>query len=267
MHFELGFVLAGLAGFSLGLVGGGGALLTVPILVYGFHVLAVLGTAYSLFIVGVTSFVGAIMALRSKHVVFRVVLMFAPPAFLGIFLSRNFILHEIPARISIGNHFSQSREGLLMCAFGLVMVLAAILTLRKTPQNPPDGQIELSVSNLVILGFTVGILTGLFGAGGGFLIVPALIFFAALSMENAIGTSLAIIAVDAWFGLASDLGHYQGWDWKFVFYFSGFSLAGVMLGQYFSSRIRGTHLKTVFAWLTMLLGLGLFIKEFVQGIV
>jgi uncharacterized membrane protein YfcA len=211
------------------------------------------------------------MAFQKNQIDFRVAWIFTPPGFLGIFLSRKFILHELPERLSIGGHFSFSRENALMGVFGLVMVVAAILTLRKPDQNLSANQnlraneSEMSISNLAILGLTVGVLTGFFGAGGGFLIVPALILFAALPMGKAVGTSLAIMAANAWFGLISDLGHHQLWNWRFVISFTGFSLAGVFLGRYFNSRIRGTSLKTAFSWLVLILGVGIFLKELAQG--
>jgi uncharacterized membrane protein YfcA len=154
-----------------------------------------------------------------------------------------------------------------MAGFGLVMMLAAILTLKKTSPNNEQRKQPPRLPNLIALGFSVGIITGIFGTGGGFLIVPALVLYAGLPMEKAVGTSLAIIAANAWFGLVSDLGHPQDWNWQFVLTFSGFSLAGVLIGQYLSSKVRGTTLKTLFGWVSFILGLGILIKELSQGFV
>ena len=275
MNHEIGFALAGLAGVSLGLMGGGGSLLTVPILIYGFQVSAILGTGYSLFIVGITSLVGAIIAFRKKQVVLSTTLLFSIPSFAGLYLSRHFILHQLPETLMIGKDRFISRESLLMGLFGLMMILAAVLTFRNPSaiQGIENKEEKIKESEtrrervplLLALGFAVGALTGLFGTGGGFLIVPALVVFARLPLDKAIGTSLAIIAGNAWFGLSNDLGHHENWDWQFILLFSGFSLAGVLVGQYFSSRIRVSTLKMVFAYTTSLLGISIFLKEIIKG--
>ena len=260
---EFGYALAGLAGFSLGLVGGGGALLTVPILIYGFHLAAPIGTAYSLFIVGVTSLFGALLAHRGRRVVIPIAFAFALPSFIGILLART-ILHRIPGTFAFGG-LSLSRDSLLMEAFGIVMIGAAMLTLRS-PAHPDTGQAGTAGPSLWGLGFGVGALTGLFGAGGGFLIVPALALRARLPMEKAVGTSLAIIAANSWFGLAGDWGRHQAWNWPFILLFTSLSMAGVLLGQALGGRIPGQGLKTAFAFLTFTVGLIIFLREMSQGV-
>lgn len=261
----IGYGLAGAAGFSLGLVGGGGALLTVPILVYGFGIPAVLGTGYSLFVVGATSLIGAIMAFRQRRICLKTAIAFAIPAFMTVFASRA-LAHRIPEALALPFFGMVGRDGFLMGLFGLTMVGAAIAIL--TPiRNPVATTGSCAVRPVLLaLGLAVGALTGLFGAGGGFLIVPALTRWAGLSIEKAMGTSLAIVAANSWFGFFNDLAHNGGWDWRFVLGFSAVSLAGVFLGQYANGRMRAAGLKNAFAWVTFSIGLFIFLKEFSQGV-
>jgi uncharacterized membrane protein YfcA len=261
----LGYSLAGAAGFSLGLVGGGGALLTVPILVYGFGVPAVLGTGYSLFVVGLTSLIGALMAFRQRRVCAKTAVAFALPSFLSVFAARA-LVHRIPPAFSLPFIGTIARDGFLMGLFGLTMVGAALATLK--PVGGPEPSADSCVFKPVLggLGLAVGGLTGLFGAGGGFLIVPALSRWAGLSIEKAMGTSLVIVAANSWFGFANDMARNRGWDWPFVLGFGAISLGGVFLGQLANGRMRGASLKRIFVWLTFILGLCIFLKEFSQGV-
>lgn len=265
MIAALGYSLAGAAGFSLGLVGGGGALLTVPILVYGFGVPAVLGTGYSLFVVGLTSLIGAFMAYRQGRVCMKTAAAFALPSFLSVFAARA-VVHRLPTAFSLPFAGEVARDGFLMGLFGLTMVGAAIAALK--PAARPEARTDSCVFRPVLgaLGLAVGGLTGLFGAGGGFLIVPALTRWAGLSIEKAMGTSLMIVAANSWFGFLNDIAHNRGWDWTFVLGFSAVSLGGVFLGQLANGKMRGASLKQVFVWLTFILGLFIFLKEFSQGV-
>jgi uncharacterized membrane protein YfcA len=266
MTSELGFALACAAGFSLGLVGGGGALLTVPILVYGFHHSMALGTGYSLFVVGIASLLGAFMAFRRGRVDLPAAWTFVLPSFVGVYLSRSLLLHRLPETLGSLGGIRLSRDGVLMAAFGLVMVGAAFLTLRTAERKPSANAPGLAKPAIAAVALLVGVLTGLFGAGGGFLIVPALVLGARLPMERAVGTSLVIVAVNAWFGILGDLGRMDAWNWPFLLLFTAFSLAGVLLGQALNGRLSGPALKHAFAWFTFTLGLFIFLRELAQGV-
>ncbi len=266
MTLEFGFALACAAGFSLGLVGGGGALLTVPILVYGFHHSMALGTGYSLFVVGITSFIAAVLAYRRGKVDLLAALSFALPSLLGVFLSRSLVLHRLPETLGAIGDYRFSRDGVLMGAFGLVMVGTAFLTLRTAGNDLSSRAAGLSRPMFLALGLVVGALTGLFGAGGGFLIVPALVLGARLEMEQAVGTSLAIVALNAGFGFLGDLSRMEAWNWPFLLLFTAFSMGGVFLGQFLNGRLSGPALKQAFAWFTFTLGLFIFLRELAQGV-
>lgn len=266
MTAGVGFAMACAAGFSLGLVGGGGALLTVPILVYGFHLSLALGTGYSLFIVGVTGLLGAALAFRRRNVDLRAILAFAPFSFLGIYLARTLVLHRLPETLfTLGGH-TVSRDGVLMGAFGLVMVGVALLTMRSGNRDAARLSAGLPKPALPALGLLAGSLTGLFGTGGGFLIVPALALGARLPMDRAVGTSLVLIAANAWFGFLGDLGRLEAWDWPFLLTFTALSLGGVFLGQALNGRLSGPSLKHAFGWLTFTIGLFIFLRELAQGV-
>lgn len=258
--------MAGLAGFSLGLVGGGGALLTVPILIYGFHLTMIQGTGYSLFVVGVTSLLGSILAIRKGLVDLPAAWAFAAPSVVGVYLSRTFILHKLPDILGRIGPYNISRDGFMMGAFGLVMVGAAFATLRTSQPSPSVNRNGIPRIVLLLLGLLVGSLTGLFGAGGGFLIVPALLLGAQLPVGRAVGTSLVIIAINSWFGFLSDYHHLSDWDWPFVILFTALSTCGVLLGQGLNGKLSGPGLKIAFGWITFTLGLLIFLRELAQGV-
>lgn len=263
----IGFALAGVAGLTLGLVGGGGSLLTVPILVYGFELSTLAGSSYSLFIVGLTALFGAATAWKKGLLDPPMVGIFLLTSLPAAYLTRTVLLHALPETLVLPGLGTMGRESLLMGAFGLLMILAALLTavqpesVAATTRPNPMRLVFLS-----ILGAAVGSMTGLFGAGGGFLIVPALVLAARLPMPKAIGTSLAIVAGNAAFGLAGDWRSNLEWDWSFLLLFTALTLAGMALGRALGGRLRPTSLR--FTSAAMLLAVGLFtvLKEISQGV-
>ena len=261
-----GYIAAVFIGIVLGMMGGGGSILTVPVLVYLFYVNPFTATTYSLFIVGVTSMTGGARAYAKKQVDFRSVTEFGIPSIFAIFITRHFLLPVIPDQLfSIGNlHFT--RDVLLMIVFALLMLIASIFMIlnadegveRKTQVQERNNKILY----LAILGFTIGIITGLLGAGGGFLIIPALILFMKLPMKTAIGTSLVIIAVNSIFGFIFSLKQ-TFLDWKILLLFTGLSVAGIYIGSRFTEKIPGRTLKKWFGWFVLIMGVYIIIKELI----
>ncbi|HSI89498.1 MAG TPA: sulfite exporter TauE/SafE family protein, partial [Adhaeribacter sp.] len=187
----IGYIAAILIGISLGLVGGGGSILTVPVLVYLIGINPVVSTSYSLFVVGLTSLVGATAYMRRKMVNYRIALLFAFPSFISVFLTRKYLVPAIPEIIYSGAHFTLTKEHFIMLLFAALMTVASYAMIRRKPlhgleQHTPH---PLSYRFIWMLGGGLGVLTGTVGAGGGFLIIPALILFAGLEMKTAIGTS------------------------------------------------------------------------------
>lgn len=263
MQEILGYVLAVIIGVSLGLIGGGGSILTVPVLVYLLHVDPVLATTYSLFIVGFTSLVGGVKAYIKKLVDFKAVSLFGIPSILTIFVARHFILPSIPEHILFIGSFELKRGGLLMIIFALLMLAAAIsMMYNKVGKlaNGKDDTRQDKTFSLLIPGLLVGLVTGLLGAGSGFLIIPALVLLIKLPMKTAVGTSLLIIAINSTFGFVFSIGHYS-LHWPLLFLFTCLSIAGVFIGARLSEKMDGESLKKGFGWFVLVMSLIILVKE------
>lgn len=258
-----GYITAVFIGLSLGLIGGGGSLLTVPVLVYLFGIDAVLATGYSLFIVGITSLVGGARAFANKLVDFRAVSLFGIPSILTIFIARHFVLPAIPEHIfSVGN-IVINKGRLLMLVFALLMVVSAFFMLRSNKESyneEKDINHHYKLLSLLIPGLVVGFITGLLGAGGGFLIVPALVLLIRLPMKTAIGTSLLIIAINSLFGFLFSIGRYH-FNWNLLLSFTGLAVVGVFIGSFLSKDMGGAMLKKIFGWFVLLMGIFILINE------
>jgi uncharacterized membrane protein YfcA len=226
----LGFFLALLVGISLGLIGSGGSILSVPILVYILKIDPVLATAYSLFIVGVTSLVGGFKKWKEDLVDFQKVLLFGIPTVVGVFMTRAFIIPIIPTIIKINDSFSFPKSLLIMVIFAIVMLVASIKMIRPIQELTQDSLPKLKYKKIIIFGLIIGIIAGFVGAGGGFLIIPALLQLTKIPIKKAIGTSLFIVATQSLIGFLGDLNHGMFMDWSILIPFTGFSLIGFFLG-------------------------------------
>jgi uncharacterized protein len=258
-----GYFLAILIGISLGLIGGGGSILTVPVLVYLLKVDPLQATTYSLFIVGLTSLVGGAKAFTRRQVDFTAVSLFGFPSILTVFLARHFIVPAIPEHIFRSGSLDISRGGLLMIVFSLLMLAASFSMMRsREPETLPAGD-EVSpvrILSLLVPGLLVGLVTGILGAGGGFLIIPALVLIVKLPMKTAVGTSLIIIAINSGFGFVFSLGHYS-LQWPLMIIFTIMAIVGVFLGGRMAQATDGEALKKYFGWLVMAMGLYILVRE------
>ncbi|MCU0350001.1 MAG: sulfite exporter TauE/SafE family protein [Flavobacterium sp.] len=254
----LGYLGALLIGLVLGLTGGGGSMLTVPILTYILLISPVTATAYSLFVVGTTSAFGAFQNAKKGMVDFKNGFLFAVPSFVAVFITRRFLVPEIP-QVIISNPFVLKRDSFLMIFFGIIMLLAAFSMLKKKA-NVTENQKETSILSLVIQTFFIGIIIGLVGAGGGFLIIPSLVLFAKLPMKKAIGTSLFIIAINSLIGFMGDVQNLSI-DWTFLLVFTGLSIIGIFIGMYLSKFTNENQLKKGFAYFVLAMALVIFYKE------
>jgi uncharacterized membrane protein YfcA len=262
----LGFLSAILIGVTLGLMGGGGSILTVPILVYLLDVAPVSATAYSLFIVGLTSLIGSVTYMRKGLVDFKAAVFFSIPAFITVYLTRRFVIPAIPDMIFQINGWIMTNDILIMAAFSLLMISAAysMIKKRKNHDEADDYHAEFNLPYMILIGITVGALSGFVGAGGGFLIIPALVIFAKLPMKTAIGTSLLIIAINSLIGFLGDL-NVRTIECLFLFKFIIFTTAGIILGGYLSRFITGAKLKPAFGWFVLSMGFLILINEFIIG--
>ena len=254
----LGYVGALFIGLVLGLTGGGGSILTVPILVYLMSISPVTATAYSLFIVGTTSTFGAIQNYRKNLVDIKSGFLFAIPSFIAVYLTRKYIVPRIPD-IILEAPILITKNTFLMLFFAVIMIFGALSVLKKKSQ---DTTVE-EKRNLILIGiqtFIIGIINGLVGAGGGFLIIPVLILFAKLRMKEAGGTSLFIIAMNSLVGFTGDMQNLVI-DWLFLSTFSAISVVGIFIGMYLTKYTNESQLKKIFAYFVLLMAAIILLKE------
>ena len=256
----LGYLGAILVGLTLGLLGGGGSILTVPILVYLLAINPVLATAYSLFVVGITSLIGAIRNIMKGMVDVKVAVVFAVPAFVAVYLTRRFLVPAIPEEIFRIGEFSLTKDLGIMLFFALIMLAASYSMIRGRKEKKQEEEVKLNLPLILIEGIVVGVLTGIVGAGGGFLIIPALVLFANLPMKRAVATSLLIIAAKSLIGFLGDV-QTLAIDWVFLLTFSGLSVVGIFIGIYLNRFIDGKSLKKAFGWFVLIMGIYIILKE------
>lgn len=257
----LGYFASLLIGVSLGLIGGGGSILTVPVLVYLFGVDPVLATAYSLFVVGTTSLVGTIPKYKGGEINLKTALIFGIPSIAAVYATRAFIVPAIPAHVfSIGD-LVITKSLMMMIIFAILMVLVSFSMIRsKKKKTDETGEQKFNYPMILLEGAVVGVLTGLVGAGGGFLIIPALVLLSKLPMKQAVGTSLLIIAAKSLIGFTGDLGK-QTMDWTLLLIVTGLAVAGIFIGNALSKKISADSLKKGFGWFVLVMGIYILVKE------
>jgi uncharacterized membrane protein YfcA len=328
----LGFVIAILIGFTLGFIGGGGSILTVPVLVYLFQIEPVLATAYSLFVVGISASVGALNYMKKGLLSYKTAIVFAVPSLLAVFLTRRFLLPTIPEQLftvgeldittdllfililigvmlavsflslnltyrgtkkhlkafllvtpaaimvfivrqfiipKIPDHlvvlgdFTLTKNIGIMMFFAVIMFFSSFSMIKDRKKSDQDKESKGLLHNypvIILEGGLVGTITGLVGAGGGFLIIPALVLLAGLPMKTAIGTSLLIISVNSLLGFLGDIGN-QEIAWTFLLAFTGLSVIGIFAGTYATKFIDGNKLKKGFGVFVLVMSIYILIHE------
>lgn len=262
----LGYIASVLIGISLGMLGSGGSILTVPVLVYLMNVNPLLATTSSLFIVGATSLIGGLRAYSRRLVDFRAITEFGIPSIFSIFITRHYILPSLPDIIfSIGD-MQVSKGMFLMLVFAILMLIASITMIYNLHEesdqkkiNEPDRHHNKFLP-LVLLGILIGFITGLLGAGGGFLIIPTLVLFLKLPMKQAVGTSLLIIAINSLFGFLFSLKQFE-YNWTILILFTILAGVGIFIGSKLAEKISGTSLKKGFGWFILIMGIYIIVKE------
>lgn len=256
----LGYFASVIIGIALGLIGGGGSILTVPILVYLFKVDPENATSYSLFIVGITAMFGSYRHYRLGNLKIRAALMFTFPSIVSLLFVRKIIVPAIPSLLFHVGDFVITKNLLIMVIFAVLMVAASISMIKKSHTTTEEIG-KVNTTRLIIIGFLVGIVTGFLGAGGGFLIIPALLFFAKLPMKQAVGTSLLIIFINSLIGFGGDVLSGVSIDYRLLLSIAAIAIIGMFIGTALSKRIDGAKLKPIFGWFVLVMGLYIIIKE------
>lgn len=259
----LGILLAIVVGITLGLVGSGGTILTVPIFVYIMGVDPIISTTYSLFAIGVTSFIGGIRGIITRNVDIKKALTFGIPSLLMVYLTRMFILPLVPDVFVIGSYSIHQKKA-LMILFAVVMLGSSISMIRRREEQiEQNKEKEASISKVVVDGGVVGLVTGLVGAGGGFLIIPALVNFFQMPIKRAVSTSLVIIAVNSFFGLLGDTEKFDRFDWQILLSYTVAVIVGMFVGFSISKGVGGSKLKVIFGYLVLFIGIYILLSEFI----
>lgn len=260
----LGYFSALIIGISLGLIGGGGSILAVPVLAYLFSVNEKVATAYSLFIVGASALVGGLKQHLKGYVDWRTAVVFGIPAIVGVSLVRRFVVPALPDILFTVDDFEFTRRMGMFGLFAILMIPAAfsMLKTRKDNKHKGDGKVKYNYPLIIGEGLLVGGITGMIGAGGGFLIIPALVILANVEMKVAVGTSLIIIAFKSLLGFFLGDALTMEIDWLFLTIFTSISFAGIFIGSYLSNFIDGKKLKKGFGYFIFVMAIFIFYMEF-----
>ena len=249
-------------GTTLGLIGAGGSILTVPILVYFFKISPLLATSYSLLIVGITALIGAISYYKKNLVDIRSALIFVVPAMFSVLVTRSFIIPNLPEELA-----NIPKEIFIMLLFAALMLAAAGLMIKKPVAKETklaQEKSKFTFLKLIIGSSAIGFLTGMVGAGGGFLIIPTLVMLFGLSMKQSIGTSLAIIATNSLVGFGGDLFAGVRIDLNITALFLTLTSLGMIFGIWISKQLDGQKLKEVFSLFILMVAIAIFIQEIHQ---
>jgi uncharacterized membrane protein YfcA len=256
-----GYLAALLIGLSLGLIGGGGSILTIPVLVYLFHIQPSLATGYSLFVVGCSSLAGAYKNYRRGNINFKAAGYFGIASIITVVLIRKFLVPVIPEHLFMIGSFAVTKSLAIMLLFAIVMIVASLNMIKKPiAETEQEAGQPIHLLKALTRGVEVGVLTGLLGAGGGFLIIPVLVFSFHLPMKKAIGTSLLIIAMNSLFGFAGDLFHHH-FDWMLLLPITAIAVTGTFIGRRLGQDLAGEKLKKWFGWFVLVMGIYIIIHE------
>ena len=261
-----GYIGAFVVGLVLGIIGSGGSILSMPILVYLFKFNAVTASAYSLFIVGVTALTGSFKNFTKKLISYGTTILFSVSAVISVYVTRKYLIALIPEVILSNNFIVVQKDQLIMILFGILMLAAGYFMIKKTPRTIMKFKKTKTIAPNKLLiffeGSIVGFLTGLIGAGGGFIIIPILVILSDLKMKSAVATSLLIVSTKSLIGFIGDIQNLII-EWNFLIRFSAISVFGIVIGQIISNKIKESHLKKIFGSLVLIIGLLVLLKEII----
>jgi len=257
-----GYISALIIGISLGLIGGGGSILAVPVLAYLFSVNEKVATAYSLFIIGSSALVGGLKQHFKGLVDWRTAIVFGVPAIIGVSLVRHYVVPVLPDILFNLGDFEFTRRMGMFGFFALLMIPAAFSMLKEREEKETTGAVAYNYHFIIIEGLIVGAITGMIGAGGGFLIIPALVILANVEMKIAVATSLIIIAFKSLIGFFLGDVFTMEIDWQFLAVFTSISLVGIFIGSYLGNFVNGKKLKKSFGYFIFVMAIFIFYMEF-----
>lgn len=261
LQTAFGYIGALLTGIVLGILGGGGALLSIPVLVYFFHVEAGVATGYSLFLIGITALSGAVRNILMRNVDFRLALWYGVPSLFSVYAMRRFIMPAVPDIIYSGPAFTLDKNHLILFFLSAVMLLVGRKMIQEERKETPVSTGAVDYKRMILYSLLIGSFLGMVGAGGGFLMTPVLIYFGRLKMKKAVGTSLFLVSCNSFIGFLGDLGGNYPMNWSLLLSFSGFSVAGVFAGVYLANFVDESRLKKAFGWFMLVLAATIVIKE------
>lgn len=248
----IGYLALIVLGFVLGTVGMGGSMLAIPILVYVFSLNMVTASAYALFITGTTSLAGFALKHKDDLADLRAAAVFGIPSLIASFATRRWIVTAIPPEIYLGDSIIIRKEDLLLRLLCVLMIVSAVLMLKRGRYSSNEG--EERPQWLVPVGLFTGMMAGLVGAGGGFLILPSLVVFGRLKFPVAVGTTLLIISFNSLVGFCGDVLNYSI-QWPFLLVVTGLCCTGLLLGYVARHRIASRIDQRVFAFVMLLISL------------
>jgi uncharacterized protein len=257
----IGYTAAIFIGISLGLIGSGGSILTVPVMVYLFAIEPSLATSYSLFVVGSASAVGAYYYYKKGLINIRAGLLFGSFSIIAVTLTRNFLIPLIPETVVKIGSYTITGSFFAMVPFAILMLFAsASMIAGKSKTSEPEEAGTKNLYKLPLYGLIIGFITGSSGIGGGFIIVPALVLLAGMPMSQAVGTSLFIITLNSFTGFLGDAGHFEI-DWFFLFKITAIAVAGIFAGSFLGRTIQVRKLKMIYGWFIITIAVCILVKE------
>lgn len=259
-----GLVLALFIGITLGLVGSGGSILTVPVFVYALGVDPNIATTYSLLAIAVSSSIGSIRNFALKRVKMNELVLFGVPSVITVYLTRQFLLPLVPDEFNIGNWVIHQNT-VLMLIFAVLMFISGYRMIKAAQLLEFDATRKYPRYVMILQGAMLGFITGGVGAGGGFLIIPALVNFYGMPIMYAVATSLAIISFNSFFGLAGDLEKLHLFDWSILVPYTLILIVGMFTGFYVNKYFRGEQLKKGLGYLILAIGCFILVQEFIRN--
>lgn len=255
----IGFIVTLFIGLLVGLFGGGGSILTVPVLVYLFAIPATLSTTYSLALVSITSLIAATPHVVHKKLSFKKILQFGIPSMLALTTVRSYIIPALPSTIHLFG-FELEKNLFMMLFFSVLMLSSGFFMIKQKKNNPDCFDCPYNHFVLMIAGFLEGIITGIVGAGGGFIIVPVLMIFGKMSVKQAVANSLFIIGVKSFIGFlgSHDIAEL---DFYFLAKLLAIALIGMNFGIRLNKKLDAKQLKPIFGYFVMIMGFIILIKE------